>query len=271
MTVNGSLLSDSIINFLIQNKFELSISLDGAETIQNRHRKFGKTGNDTFSVVYKNVLKLRQKDEKYFQENVFFLPVIIEDEKYQGVLDFYEELGVKKDNITPLRANLNGVDYIFSISEQRDIPQLQNMMIDDMERANLEKLQKIFDNKQFLSPKWHHNGQCIPGVQRVFVDTHGKFFPCEKITEDKTFSIGDLEQGFDNDKIVRFLNIGKLTEEECKTCWAMRFCDMCVSQCNDIDKKKLTKEQKLITCKFQKEKTLSFFKYYINNRFKCFL
>ena len=78
--------------------------------------------------------------------------------------------------------------------------------------------------------------------------------------------IGDVNRGFDLQKIGTFLNVGKLTEKECKECWAIRFCEMCISSCLNIEKNELSKTQKNIECKKQKEKALSYFKRYIKNK-----
>lgn len=40
---------------------------------------------------------------------------------------------------------------------------------------------------------------------------------------------GDIYNGFDIEKIRNILNIGKLTEKECKNCWAIRFCRLCAA------------------------------------------
>lgn len=45
--------------------------------------------------------------------------------------------------------------------------------------------------------------------------------------------IGNIDIGLDLEKINNILNIGKLTEDECKKCWAFQYCNMC---CNKAEK-----------------------------------
>ena len=44
MTVNGTILTDEMINFIVKNDFYVAISFDGPKEIQNKHRKFFNTG-----------------------------------------------------------------------------------------------------------------------------------------------------------------------------------------------------------------------------------
>ena len=96
---------------------------------------------------------------------------------------------------------------------------------------------------------------------------HGDFYPCEKLIECPNLSIGNIESGLNIQKIVDFLNIGKSTEADCKHCWAMRFCEMCIAQCFDPEQGNITVEAKRISCDKQKQKTLYFFKKLIEEKY----
>ena len=79
--------------------------------------------------------------------------------------------------------------------------------------------------------KTHHGGPCIPAVRRLFVDTKGEFFPCERVSEeDSEMCIGSLDSGFDFDKMSFLLNHGKMIKEKCLGCWNLRMCAYCLAQ-----------------------------------------
>lgn len=261
MTINGSLLTDEIIDFLVLHAFDVSISLDGPKDIQNNHRKFKSNGGNTFDIVKNNIFKIKNKYSEYFNTHISFLPVYIEDENFNDVLSFFKELGVDESKITPLQANLNGIDYIYSEYHLASLVEKYTFS-----QNEFFLLQNNLNKNNLLPSVWHHNGQCIPGIQRVFIDTYGMLFPCEKITEDKTFCIGNIDSGFDVNKVINILNIGKLTEAECKKCWAGRLCEICVSLCNDIDNQKISRDKKLYTCEQQKQRALAKLKYYIDSK-----
>ena len=67
-TINGSILSDSIIDYIIDNKFKIAISLDGPKKIQDRHRKFDSDGSGTFDTVFGNIMRLKCKETKFYSE-----------------------------------------------------------------------------------------------------------------------------------------------------------------------------------------------------------
>lgn len=255
MTTNGSILSDEIMEFFNNNNFEIAISLDGKEEIQNRHRLFNNTGEGTFSIVYNNILKLKDKYPNYFESNVSFMPVFFADEDREEVFDFFLANGVANNKIISLEADLNGVDYINS-GVQGEL--LKDKYIDYLNSESESAYNDYYDSKNQLPKLWHHNGPCIPGIKRLFVSYNGVFYSCEKILEYDELSIGNIDDGLYEEKIIEMLNIGLLTEDKCKKCWAMRYCNICHAQCIDIDKRKLSAEQK--PCDYQKNTLLKFLK-----------
>lgn len=73
-------------------------------------------------------------------------------------------------------------------------------------------------------------GQCLPGIQRFFVNVEGKFYPCERVNENAdSLCIGNVKQGFDIGKASEILNVAQLTKNECKKCWCFNMCTQCVS------------------------------------------
>ena len=105
-------------------------------------------------------------------------------------------------------------------------------------RGSFKKLEQFArdtrKNSRILGEKEHHSGPCIPGQLRLFVNTNGDFYPCERVSESsKEMVIGNVESGFDYKKIIKLLNIGMLTEGECKNCYAIRNCTICSASADD--------------------------------------
>ena len=87
----------------------------------------------------------------------------------------------------------------------------------------------------------------MPGVKRLFVRTDGALFPCERVNElFDFFKIGTLDGGIDMGKVKNILNVGKLTENECKACWGIRQCMLCSG--NISFEEDLSGEEKLKEC-----------------------
>nr|MCR4596541.1 hypothetical protein [Lachnospiraceae bacterium] len=72
------------------------------------------------------------------------------------------------------------------------------------------------------------SGPCIPGKRKLFIDVNGDFRPCEKVSE--VFSdmlVGDVDKGFDYEKLSKMLNLAQKTADRCRQCPAFRHCTLC--------------------------------------------
>jgi len=77
-----------------------------------------------------------------------------------------------------------------------------------------------------LNKSHYPNSICIPGENKLFVNTKGGFFICEKL--DSYTEIGNLENGLDVNKIIRIIDeYSKICNEFCLDCWLVRLCPLC--------------------------------------------
>ena len=161
--------------------------------------------------------------------------------------------------------DLSGIDYYNYCGNNLDAgDKSEKYKLDNDSNAKWYKNRlKCFDMKYKIPSKWQHNGPCIPGIRRLFVDTEGKFYVCEKAIENDGLSIGSIEKGIDISSARKLLNLGELTQDECKTCFAFRFCSMCAASCIDPVSGHITSERKKMECKNQRKLTLNFLRTYV--------
>ncbi len=260
-TINGSLLNTSIIAFCIEHDLSLAISLDGPREIQNNHRRFYETGKGTFDIVMKNVNKIKNMSLKYFEEKVTFQPVVMMDEDKEHVISFFEEIGVKRSKVMIIKASMSGIDYFYSGTKGLSKAKLES----DYDFSS-DDYDTVLSSKSKIPEVWHHSGPCVPGVRKLFVDVYGNFYPCEKVLENPANIIGDIRQGLNADKVEQMLNIGRLTSDDCKHCWAARFCEICAVRCLDAEHNKLCGNVKRNACEYEKIKISAYLENYIKNR-----
>ena len=90
------------------------------------------------------------------------------------------------------------------------------------------------------------SGPCIPGKLRWMVDVNGRFFPCERVSETiEENVIGNIDKGFNLNKVKFVLNIHNLSKDKCINCFAFRYCSACIKKYEGYlsgDKTKLDKE-----------------------------
>lgn len=272
MTTNGSILSEEILDFLINHNFHLLISLDGPKEYQNNHRKFYDSGNDTFDIVMSNLRRIMQH-EKYFKKFVRFSSVLLKDEPCYDTLEFFDSLGIDRSQIEYTYANMNGVDYVESpfLKHKKDsnlnLENKYDIYGDDIVTINfIERMEHKLSEQTKFPETWHHSGPCIPSVTKIFVNAYGEFYPCEKIIESPLSQIGNLSEGLDLNKIEYQMNIGRLSEIRCKSCWAARFCEICVMKCIDLETNEFSDNLKQNVCEYQKRNIENYLKYHISKR-----
>lgn len=262
MTTNGTLLTPEIAQFLFENNFSLTISLDGSREEQNRYRVFS-NGTGSFDVIMKNLAAIKKMFPENFKD-IMFNAVLNPDNDYKHLKLYFEEDQIVggSDIMTAIVDNYSTEDVNFSNEFYRarafDLFKLYLYMIKKLDVSEVSKLvlahsaeirqqyQQLHHHNR-LGYKAHHSGPCVPGGKRLFVNVFGELFPCEKVGEQSNvMKIGTLDNGFDYQMANRLLNIGKLTENECKKCWALAFCGQCC-QCAD-EGSYLSKGKKLQHC-----------------------
>lgn len=271
LTTNGTLLSDEIVSFFQENDFHILISLDGPAYIHDIHRKFA-DGTGSFETIIQNVEHIKEVFPNYYK-NIGFNAVINPGTEYKCVKDFYDAETVLRDTIirtttvNPLGTKNNIIyydDYYITYRYE-----MMKLIMYALGMIKLESVSKLFygsltqvnrmresmNTISELTEYAHHGGPCVPGARRLFIDTEGCFYPCERVSEaSDVMRIGHIDKGFDLKKASALINIGQITEDECLKCWNLLYCGMCASFADDNGK--LSRNCKLSNCENMKANTL---------------
>ena len=248
MTTNGTLLQGERAEFLAKNGFIIGISLDGSKEEHDSCRKFA-DGRGSFDVVMGNVKKLSEDYPDYVENCVSFFTTVNPYMNLHCVLEFFKANDVINDKsifyntMVPqnLKEEVSYTEAYFQVRKFEYIKTLFYMIgkLDEKYVSRLTsnsvdkaiRLKKALHNRNELNEMMHHGGPCMPGILRLFVRYDGKFFPCERVNENLDYyNIGSVQDGFNLERMRALLNVGKLTEEECKKCWNLRHCLMCSNE-----------------------------------------
>lgn len=250
MTTNATLLTQEKIEFLFENKFVLTISLDGPADIQNQNRIFANSNKGTFDEIMKK-LEMIRREYPDFVKQLTFNAVI----DYKGDVSCSDKFFLTYDMVKEIDVAGN---YVNTENRKEDIavsPEFYAVSNYEIFKAYLYYCNKsMFEQykptlhkfaigilKQQLGNRFvvdesakdmmYPGGQCLPGIQRFFVNVDGKFFPCERVNEEAVdYCIGNLENGIDMKKAENLLNIAKITADECKHCWCYKLCNQCIAR-----------------------------------------
>ena len=265
LTTNATLLTDEMIELFERYEVDITISLDGPKEIHNNNRITMASGEGSYEKVIESLKKIKDK-WKNCQSKVNFNAVMSPEYGFKIYSDFFQNTEFVKDfsavvnlpsnNYTSEVKHLNNrfveefnyelFKYYFSILRRdsdirttKVVRQHYQRLVDDIHGCLKVEVGNVnYD---------HHSGPCVIGRHRLFVDTNGKMFPCERVSESsEVINLGDIYEGFEIEKVRQLLNIGKITEKECKSCWAFRFCTICAMKADCGDK--LSAEKKLKSC-----------------------
>lgn len=239
ITTNATLLTDEVIDYLSKRNFHVVFSVDGPESIHDRNRLFA-NGTGSFRKVMQNIEKYREKKAEG-NGNTTINTVIDPHLQYQQMASLLETPFLKEIEVTASPIEQDGVQLPISSEFTKEYNYQMFLSLVSFFRSSAptyangflrkeitginqgnDKIQKT-DVAQITSP----GGPCIPGKPRLFVDCFGNMYPCEKTNENDVMKIGNIYSGFDYSKIYDLMNIGKLSAEKCKDCWAFSLCNIC--------------------------------------------
>lgn len=251
LTTNATLLTDHIMKFMAKHKMNILVSMDGPKSIHDKSRRFA-SGKGSFDIAYNNLKKL----VSYYDANEF-LPISInmvidprnDFDEIEALLEdpLFKRVMVSStiiDDMMITKKNHASENFIEKMQYQEFLGLLANLhIIDGIEVSQLvspyisvvnETYQRLKSGANELSDIGTPGGPCVPGQHRLFVSTDGTLYPCERVSETSdAMKIGTLQNGFDYTKATALLNISQLTEEKCKNCWALLYCNLCARFADD--------------------------------------
>lgn len=269
ITTNGSLLNENVITNLLKYDVNIGVSLDGPKEIHDKNRKFAANGCGTFDSVFNNIKNLVIKFPELKRKLLFSMVIdptiqlnclnefiITEEElfKESGIMSAFINENYKKEGVVFNRDFIKEWEYnrfryflhLFGKISDKNNSQLMRSSCNGL----FDYIANIKKSYPPLNKEEHHAGPCIPGQIRLFMNVDGIFYPCERVCEtSEIMKIGNINDGFDFVKIKELLNVGKVTEENCKNCFAFRGCTICAAMADDANSNTFSKELKMSACK----------------------
>ena len=269
ITTNGTVFNDDIICFLHENEINVSISIDGPRDIHNRNRVF-EDGSPSFDKIMTNMEYIKEHYPDFFKQISFFT-VVAPGADFSCVNEFFNASDVMADNMVSQRIvnsydakedvlydDMYGLTYgyqhmrvLLAALDMYTKSKLSKLFITNI--TNTERFYERLSKREMYEAD-HPGGPCVPGVMRPFVSIDGSIFPCERVNEGSAaMKIGHIDTGIDLEKAEAVLNVGKLSEDECISCWNFHHCGLCAAGCDGGNA--LSKEIRLNNCAEQMNNT----------------
>lgn len=268
ITTNGSMLSENVVCFLLEHKFLTTISIDGVKKTNDANRVF-KNGEGTYSKVIKNIYDIKENHPEYIRlmsVNMVVDPRNDYDEiesfknehpdllsnglaiRTANMDDTYFDKKLSKDEMANFWAKSSYNDFLSYLAQFGRVSKKYSSIISS---SVIDHCKLIWSEMKYhkVSEISVPGGPCLPGVNRLFIDTEGKIFPCERVSElVEDWCLGDLETGINIFKALKMLNISQMTEDECKKCYAFNLCTACIRGAEVSTE--VSREQRLKECEY---------------------
>ena len=256
MTTNAVLL-DKHIEYLVDNNFQILISLDG-DRKNNEYRVFS-NGSPSYDLILSNIIKLKNKYPKYFNESVQFNATLHNKNSVDSIYHFFKNKFNKTPSIGELsssgiredkRSKFNEMyeNTSQSMNKSHHYMSIENDMF--MQLPSLKLLGMFLHNHSGNVFKDYRNilfrskyekklstGTCIPFERKMFITVNGKILPCEKIGQQ--YVIGWLN-GCKVDINIEFIKnfykekFNKI-KHVCSSCYNFNNCKTCIFDLNIED------------------------------------
>jgi uncharacterized protein len=225
MQSNGTLLTQSYIDVLKENKVSVGISLDGLREQHDRYRRF-KNGNPTFDVIINNIHRLQENGVRcgtlitITDNNVDYLLEIYEFFADLDVSFNFNALFPDKKENTP---RLNVKEYSKKICDLFD-----KWISDEEHHIVISPFMHIIEGllkPERGIPACHWSKDCSKSFTAI--DIHGNLYPCEHWVGMKEYSFGNITNGLEKElKNNTFFENRKqkLQDTDCAGCKIWEFC-----------------------------------------------
>lgn len=219
---NGTLITQEMIDFFNENKFYVSISLDGTKKYNDKYR-IAKNGKSVFDMVMERVKLLKNKKFMLSSQstlaNDFF-----KDYKKGTIAEYFSTYyDVGFDNIIPVTADLKEG---YTAEEYKNMESFFEDVVDYSFDCLLD------DNKKYQPPVYivkmisnlaskRYEGECQAGRKYVFVSVNGDIYPCQM-----HYMCGVEKMNYQG-RIQKKENMTSRCDiDECKECFCKNICAM---------------------------------------------
>jgi uncharacterized protein len=234
ISTNGYKMNPALIDWICSvPQLSIHVSLDGNSEMHNACRKTI-AGEKTYSQIIENLNYFQNKYPDEFRERVNYISTIPDLKSYYKLADSWKNDDFLKQKL-PVSVELVSDNKFLSAFKEK-----VSLLYEALHRYSNDETDDILVNvllKMVASIKQRsmydlENGNillnnCFSALGRCFIDVNGDIAPCETICD--SFRIGNVETGFDFEKINRYVE--KYTAARnmrCKNCWAFRICQICL-------------------------------------------
>ena len=269
LTTNGSRFNRQNIRKFIEYGFVLHVSLNGPKDIHDAYR-ISKDGGGTHDLIVEKLRSIQKMDRRFFEQNVGFSVVFCPQFQVQSVIEYFRRSFSRNRFFTASLVELEDTKLFRALDMGKELREYDSDLrrlkkeyfLAKRAKEDDEILYSLFEKPlavlhrrplHALGEEMFPSGPCLPGLDKVFVDTEGNLHLCEKINWN--FPIGHVDEGLDTARIFQLIEGYLRCADGCKGCWAFRLCDDCFLSC--VKGRNFSREKKQAFCKVERKRLKS--------------
>lgn len=254
VSTNGLLLTSDVVDWLVENHFNVFVSVDGIDHFHDNYRKDLK-GRPTYSTIETNLSYIKEHHPVYWKNNVHImmticdisdLPEMAKDwassslfldkapYRISEVSTVYNDTTPKIEESSELKIYLGLVEWYKDHPNNAVMSTFFNIWLAEWINRPIGEIEYGIDYPT-----------CVPHNHKLYIDATGRIGICERISDNIRF--GTIADGIDFSKLNEVRRkTASFIDQSCSTCEIARICDICP------DVLKISDALKEIYCQNQK-------------------
>ncbi|MEE9393663.1 MAG: quinohemoprotein amine dehydrogenase maturation protein [Planctomycetota bacterium] len=228
LTTNATLLSDEVIDCLVEYGFGVSISIDGNRQAHDKHRVF-KSGNGSYDMIVPRIKKLLAKNKGRGRPIGARVTVTAGDTNLRELYrHLTQDIGFDDVGFAPV-TSAPGNDYALDGGDYRvlldEFSALAGEFVEHASRGERHGFSNLSDILREVHLGTNKAHPCGAGLGLLGVSTEGDLGLCHRFVESGDHEVGNVRDGIDEAKRTEFLRKGHISNKlDCANCYARPIC-----------------------------------------------
>ncbi len=254
VTSNGTVLTERILDFMLEHGVYVQFSLDGGAESHDEKRPFkGSSGRGSYAVILENLRKIHDRDPEYYRTHMRLKGVLTTEAVDRDDSDFWQEplvrMLVQDGHLIYLNEEPHwdldkDADYFDRIGRlaarvlaMRDLEKETDILdrLNVKQRALYGHTLGLFFDVQTVHLAFSRGKDavmftkgCLTGFQEGAVGVSGDISVCLKSAKGENFVIGNVREGdWFMDKIHEMNRTFHHDWSGCQSCYVQKMCDLC--------------------------------------------
>jgi len=223
INTNGILIDREKIEYLRKNRIGIVLSIDGLPESHDK-RRITREGDGSFNLL-KNIIPILLEDPRQVHIRMTVLPDTV-SKMYRGVR-FIHDMGFRSVAVAMERTAPGWTADKRKIFTE-EYKKIVDWYIDILREGDRFRLVDLDYGAVSLDFSYRERGMpCEAGQKGIAIDPTGVIYPCYRFVGLEDTSIGDIYNGFDDEKIKIFFEYSRLNIEKCNNCPLNFRCHRC--------------------------------------------